>query len=131
MEASIAAMREGATDYISGDNGLHGEFMGEWTLLLAGLGTAALVWFAWRKTSPGLSRSLLLAGPLFFAAGLSLTIADMGREFSSTTVRSSGKVYEECRGFGIYTTLIASGLALLLTMATFLSPKTIYEDEED
>jgi hypothetical protein len=129
--STMATNERGASELVDCIRGFEGVFLGEWVLVVGGLGTAALVWFALKKTNPGLSRALLLGATLFFAASVSLSIADLGREIATSKMSAGGRVFEEGRGVGIYVTLVGSIVALLLTLATFLSPKTIYEDEDE
>jgi hypothetical protein len=127
----VSTDARGVADLVSCQRGYDSEFFGRWTLILAALGTASLLWFAAVKTSMKLSRTLLLAGVILFAAGAALTLVDLGRELGQTEVISGNSTLSKSRGFGLYLTLGGSILALLLTFVTFLAPRTIYERDEE
>ena len=92
------------------------------------MGTALLIWFVAKRTSPGLSRVLLLSAVLLFATGIGLTIVDFGRDLPSGTTIVGRQSYTEGRAVGIYVTLIGCCVALLMTSLSILSPKTPYKD---
>jgi hypothetical protein len=118
----------GGVEVVDFQNGLGKEFLGQWSMVLAGLGTATMAWFAIFKTNPAVSRSLLFMAAVGFAAAVGMQITDVLRVLPEGNTWHDGQLVAEGKAIGIYLTLFASVIACLTTAATFFSPRTGYKD---